>query len=109
MKEILANITQIGGFPVAHNPDNQCYVFVDDDIPVFAFKLQDGPIKEVGINGCQIDTVIEAAKVIIEGFNSINESYYNTKCIEGLNLALNALADRKKEREDRGVEGTSEK
>ena len=32
-------------------------------------KIQNGPIKENGVNGCQVDTIIEATKAIIEGLN----------------------------------------
>ena len=86
-------------------PNN--FIYVRHDVNSLSFTIQNGPIKEVGINGCQVDTIIETAKLIIEGLNKKFPSYYNDKCIEHLNLAIQALKDRKQDRENRGVEGLS--
>ena len=50
--------------------------------------LQDGPIKEVGINGCQIDDIIEWAKARIEFFNSKFPCRENSMIITKLDEAL---------------------
>ena len=60
-----------------------------------------------GINGCQVDTIIETAKKILEGLNAQFPSRYNKAAINNLDLAIQALQQRTKDREARGVEGTS--
>jgi len=122
--ETLEGVTEIGGFNVIHGVPTdeegrvswkdfyarrkECPIFVDHDENLISFRLQNGPIKEVGANGCQIDTVIEAAKIIIERLNQKFPCYENVRAMEGLKDALVALADRKAKREARGVEGRSE-
>lgn len=81
------------------------FVYVRHDVNSISFTLQNGGIKEVGVNGCQVDTMIEASKLIISKFNELYPSDYNDVCIEHLTLALQALKDRKSDREKRGVEG----
>ena len=69
-------------------------------------KLQSGPIKEVGVDGVQIDDVIELTKNIIEGFNKDHSCRENSIVITKLDEALLWLMKRTKDREKRGVEGT---
>ena len=45
------------------------FIYLRKDKNSLAFTLQNGPIKEVGVNGCQVDTLIEAARLIIDEFN----------------------------------------
>ena len=71
------------------------------------FRIQNGPIKEVGINGCQVDTIIHAAKKILEGLDAKFPSEHNKLAINKLDMALAHLEQRTKDREQRGVEGTS--
>ena len=71
------------------------------------FTIQSGPIKELGVNGCQIDDVILWAKEKIEGFNATFPARENSVAITKLDEALMWLAKRKADREKRGVEGTS--
>ena len=82
------------------------WVTIDDERNIISFKLQNGPIKEVGENGCQVDLLIQAAAAIIEKFNGIIECEENTKCLAHLNMALGWLETRRQDREYRGVEGT---
>lgn len=105
--EMLRDCTQIDGFGVSHTTDPELndYVFVDVENGFLAFNIQNGPIKEVGVNGCQVDTIIEAAKIIIEGLNKQFPSMYNEMAINDLNSAIKHLKDRKADREKRGVEG----
>ena len=72
-----------------------------------AFTIQSGPIKEFGINGCQIDDVIAWAKEKIEGFNAAFPCRENAMIITKLDEALLWSAKRKMDREKRQVEGTS--
>ena len=69
------------------------------------FQIQNGPIKEVGVNGCQIDDVINWAKETIEGFNKAYPCRENSIVITKLDEALLWLAKRKADREKRNVEG----
>lgn len=81
------------------------FVYVRHDVGSLSFTIQNGPIKEVGVNGCQVDTLIEAAKIIIEGLNTKFPCRENSMVITKLDEALMWLKKRKADREDRGVEG----
>lgn len=69
------------------------------------FTIQSGPIKQFGINGCQIDDVIRWAKEKIELFNKEFPCIENSLVITKLDEALLWLYERKRERESRGIEG----
>ena len=84
-------------------PNN--FIYVRQDKNSLSFTIQNGPIKENGVNGCQIDTVIETAKFIIEGFNKKFPCRENSIAITKLDEALMWLEKRKKDRVKRGVEG----
>lgn len=83
------------------------FVYVRHDVNSIAFTIQNGPVKEVGVNGCQVDTIIEAAKIMIEGLNKKFPCRENALAITKLEEALLWLGARKKNRESRGVEGKS--
>jgi len=71
--------------------------------------LQDGPVKEHGVNGDQIDDIIEWCRDALVGFNQ--QPYtngHNTLAIQRLDEALEELHLRTVSREARGVEGTSQ-
>lgn len=130
--ETLAGVTEIGGFQVvimdelrAKYPEkfNESgamdykwfeseirptnFIYVRHDVNSISFTLQNGPIKEVGVNGCQVDTIIYAAKMILEGLNAKYPCKENDEAIDSLCHALNVLEERTKNRQARGVEGTS--
>ena len=81
------------------------FVTVRHDVNSIAFTIQNGPVKQVGVNGCQVDTMVEAAKLIIEGLNSLFPCRENSMAITKLDEALMWLKKRKTDREKRGVEG----
>ena len=81
------------------------FIYVRNDKNSLSFTLQNGPVKEVGVNGCQVDTLIEAAKLIIEGLNKNFPSRENAMVITKLDEALLWLFKRKIDRDLRGVEG----
>lgn len=83
------------------------YVYVRHDKNSLSFTLQDGPIKENGVNGCQVDTIIEAAKIIVEGLNKKFPCRENAMVITKLDEALMWSEKRKSDRIKRGVEGKS--
>lgn len=82
------------------------FVYVRHDVNSLSFTIQNGPIKEKGVNGCQVDTIIEAAKAILEGLNNQFPCRENSAAITKLDEALHWLEHRKKDRERRDVEGT---
>ncbi len=128
--ETLQGVTEVGGFGVvvmdelrAKHPEkfNESggmdygwfekdirptnFIYVRNDKNSLSFTIQNGPIKEVGVNGCQVDTVIETAKVILEGLNKKFPCRENSVAITKLDEALQWLAWRKRDREKRLVEG----
>ena len=128
----LKGVTEIGGFPVIvmdelrdKYPDKfnesgamdykwfekdirpNYFVYVRHDVNSISFTLQSAPIGEVGVNGCQVDTIIEAAKLMLERLNSKLSCRENAIAITKLDEALMWLNERTKKRIKRGVEGTS--
>lgn len=85
------------------------FIYIRHDKNSLSFTIQDGPVKEKGVNGCQVDTVIETAKIMLENLNSNLSCRENAVAITKLDEALMWLEKRKKDREKRGVEGTSQK
>lgn len=81
------------------------FIYVRNDVNSIAFTIQKGPVKENGVNGCQVDTIIHAAKTILEGLNKNIPCQETKKAIEYLHLALCQLENRRMDREVRGVEG----
>lgn len=119
--ETLKDVKEIGGFgvidlDVARKSDQfnlEEYDRVREQLPitiqhsenVISFKIQNGPVKEVGVNGCQIDTIIEAAKLIIDGLNKNFSCRENSLAITKLDESLMWLRERTRNREKRDVEG----
>ena len=71
-------------------------------------KLQDGPIKEVGVNGDQIEDLVEYCWRTLKSFNTAPHACReNSIALTKLEEAHMWLLRRKRDRELRGVEGTS--
>lgn len=83
------------------------FIYVRNDVNSVAFTIQNGPIKEKGLNGCQIDTMIETAKLMLEGLNKNFPCRENSSAITKLDEALMWLIKRRLYREAREVEGFS--
>lgn len=83
------------------------FIYIRYDKNSITFNIQNGPIKEVGINGCQVDNMIEAAKMIIEGLNKNFPCRENSIAITKLEEAILWLGKRKSDRLKRDVEGKS--
>lgn len=81
------------------------HIYIRRDKNSIAFTLQNGPIKEVGVNGCQVDAMIDAARDIITGHNGKFYCAENDEAIKHLGEALRCLEQRRLNREKRGVEG----
>ena len=79
------------------------HIFIRDDKSSITFTIQNGPIKEVGTNGCQVDTIIEAAKLIVEELNKQFPCRENSMVITKLDEALLWSMKRKMDREKRNI------
>lgn len=85
-------------------PNN--FIHLNEKTNSFGFRFQNGPIKESGVNGCQVDCLIEAAKLMLESFQKSVPSRQTALAITKLDEALLWLKHRTEERERRGIEGT---
>jgi hypothetical protein len=113
--EALEGIGHIGGFEIGrpsydNDVDKQYdalsrFIGINEKTNCIAFRIQNGPIKEVGINGCDISTIIDAATLILLGLNRKFPCEENAKAINCLMRASQFLEERKANREKRGVEG----
>lgn len=122
--ETLKGVEEIGGFKVLGERPKKASgevdwalfdeqrkekpIYVDHDVNMISFRIQNGPIKEVGVNGCQVDTLIWTAKTILEGLNKKFPCRENACAITKLDEAIHWLVARTKDRELRKVEGTSQ-
>lgn len=109
--ETLSGVSNIGGFDVTEGVSNfgaNRPVFIHHETNQLAFQIQKGPVNENGVNGCQVDTIIEAAKAIVEGLNKNFPCRENAMVITKLDEALMWSLKRKIDREKRGVEGRSQ-
>lgn len=84
------------------------FIYVRNDKNSLAFTIQNGPIKEVGKNGCQVVDVIAVAKRMIEELNKKFPCRENAMTITKLDEALMWQDKRTKDRQARQVEGTSQ-
>ena len=80
-------------------------VIIDHEKNQITFQIQKGPIKENGVNGCQVDTIIKTAWLIIKGLHKNYPCDENVVAMDYLFIAGLALKARKVDRETRGVEG----
>jgi len=84
------------------------FIYVRHDKNSISFTLQNGPVKAWGVNGCQVDALIEAAKAILDGLNKHFPCRENACAITKLDEALHWLEHRTKDRVKRQVEGTNQ-
>lgn len=95
-------------YPIEPRIGNAAHGVEIDDFCV-TFNGQRGPIKEVGVNGCQVDDVIKFARLTIEVFNKKFPCRENSIAITKLQEAELWLMQRRLDQEERGVEGTNQK
>jgi len=84
------------------------FIDIDLDKNTIKFKVQKGPIKEVGVNGCQVDDMISVIRDIIAGLNKEFPCRENSVAVTKLDEAGLWLLKRKLDRKSRGVEGTNQ-
>jgi hypothetical protein len=109
--ETLKDVKEIDGFEVTRGVSNfsdSRPVFIHDETNQLAFQIQNGPIKEKGVNGCQVDTIIEAARLMILGLNKNFPCRENSIALTKLEEALMWMKKRKENREKQGVEGLNQ-
>lgn len=109
--ETLKDFKTINGYEVTTGVSNfgaNRPIFVHHETNQLAFQIQNGPIKEVGVNGCQVADVIAVAKTIIEELNKKFPCRENAMTITKLDEALMWQEKRTKDREARNVEGYSQ-
>ncbi len=82
--------------------------FIEIDGQKITFTIQSDAVKEVGVNGCQLDELIKAAKGMVAYLNAKFPCRENSLVITKLDEALHWLDHRTKDREARGVEGTNQ-
>jgi hypothetical protein len=85
----------------------KAFIYVRHDKNSLSFTLQNGPIKEVGVNGCQVEDVVAVARHIVAELNSKYPCRENSMMITKLDEALMWSRERTRNREARGVEGQS--
>ena len=101
--------------PALGNGANHVYQVVscpdaETDILRCTVEFQNGPVKEVGVNGIHNEDLICIVIDRLEGFQSGDYACEdNGKAIANLHMALANLRKRTDERKERGVEGTNEK
>jgi len=91
-----------------HGMNPAPFVGVDKEDNCVTFDVQTGPVKEVGVNGCQIDELVRFARKTIASFQERFPCRENALVLTKLDEALHWLDHRTRDRETRGVEGTKE-
>ena len=86
---------------------NDMNITIDDSTSFISIKIQDGPIKEGGKNGAQIDVLGQIWLEILRGFNKKFPCRENSISITKIEEALMWQNKRKQNRIARKVEGFS--
>jgi hypothetical protein len=60
------------------------FIYIRNDKSSISFTMQNGSVQENGVNGCQIDTLVHAALLMLENLYKDDKS----KCIP---MSINAL------------------
>lgn len=94
-------------WPNEYTPARKGFINIDDDQNIISFKIQNGPIKENGKNGCQVTDMIAVVKHIISQLNEKSPCKENQETITKLSEALYWQEERTRNREARNTEGTS--
>ena len=81
------------------------FIYVRHDKNSLSFTIQNGPIKEVGKNGCQVEDIIAVAKHMVEEFNKKFPCRENSMMITKLDEAIMWSKKRTQDRKARNVEG----
>ena len=75
-----------------------------------SLSLQEGPIKETGVNGCQVEDLLAICIHRLEGFQSGKLACEEGKyALMNVHQSITFLNSRTLDRKKRGVEGTNKK
>lgn len=113
--ESLKNVTEINGEKISYVQNISEYLntaekingIVHDDANCLFFKIQQGPIREAGKNGVQVEDVIAVALHIVTELNNNFPCEENDMMISHLGYAVMWSKNRTANREARNVEGTN--
>lgn len=83
------------------------FIYVRHDVNSVSFTIQNGPIKEVGKNGCQVEDIVAVARHIVGQLNAKFPCEENTNMITALDEAIWWSKKRTENRIARQVEGQS--
>lgn len=83
------------------------FIYVRHDVNSLSFTLQNGPIKEVGKNGCQVEDIIAVSKHILFELNQKFPCRENAMALTKLDECLFWMRERTRNRIERNVEGVS--
>lgn len=88
------------------------YMIESTDIPIAVFgqiQFQNGPVKEVGVNGCHQEDLLV---IVMDRLQHFQKGDYTCKendyALQKIREALVCLRDRTNARIERGVEGTNQ-
>lgn len=81
--------------------------FIIHDDGTMSFKLQEGAVKEVGLNGVQPVEMLHFIATYIKVLDKEKNDPMNLATIQAINTAIAAQDLRTADRVQRGVEGTS--
>ena len=84
------------------------FIYVRHDVNSLSFTLQNGPIKEVGKNGCQVEDIIAVSKHILFELNQKFPCLENSMALTKLDECLFWMRERTRNRIARDVEGKSQ-
>ena len=112
--ETLKQVSMLSGELLTHindkeeaTPPDQPHILVDHNTNIIIIRLQNGPIKEVGVNGAQIDILGHILVAILEKLNSKFPCRENVMAIKSFEVGLAALRIRTERRCRENTEGTN--
>lgn len=75
----------------------------------FCIQFQSGPVREYGVNGVQVEDILEVLAKRLEGFQEGSfQNDYNDSALRNIRAAIGCMHARTAERVERGVEGKDE-
>ena len=73
--ETLKGVKEINNHAVKRvewNQPEDNHIEINDKCNAITFRIQYGPIREKGHNGCQVDEIIKTSLLIVQGLNMKN-------------------------------------
>lgn len=107
LQERIKNEDGTINWPATDEARKECPIFVDHEVNMISFRIQNGPIKEFGKNGCQVEDVVAVAKHIVSQLNEKFPCEENSNMIAHLEQAIMWSKQRTANRQARQIEGLS--